>query len=39
LYTLIESCKLNDVNPRTGLAYALVRLPVHPAKRLDELLP
>ena len=39
LYTLIETAKLNDVDPRAWLANILKRLPDHPAKRLHELLP
>src|ERR671926_247066 len=39
LYTLIETAKLNDVDPRAWLADVLKRLPAHPAKRLHELLP
>jgi transposase len=39
LYTLIETCKLNEVDPRAWLADVLARLPGHPAKRLDEFLP
>ena len=39
LYTLIETCKLNDVDPRAWLADVLARVPEHTAKRLDELLP
>jgi transposase len=39
LYTLIETCKLNEVDPRAWLADVLARLPGHPAKRLAELLP
>ena len=39
LYTLIETCRLNDVDPRAWLADVLARLPGHPATRLDELLP
>jgi transposase len=39
VYTLIESCKLNDVDPQAWLADVLARLPDHPAKRIDELLP
>jgi transposase len=39
LYTLIETCKLNEVDPRAWLADVLARLPEHPAKRLAELLP
>jgi transposase len=36
---LIESCKLNDVDPQAWLADAMARLPDHPAKRIAELLP
>jgi transposase len=39
IYTLIESCKLNDVNPQAWLAFVLAKLPDHPAKAIDELLP
>lgn len=39
IYTLIETAKLNDIDPRAWLADVLKRLPGHPAKRVDELLP
>jgi transposase len=39
IYSLIETAKLNDVDPRAWLADVLKRLPGHPAKRIDELLP
>jgi transposase len=39
LYTLIETCKLNEVDSRAWLADILARLPGHPVQRLDELLP
>ncbi len=39
IYTLIETAKLNDVDPRAWLADVLARLPDHPAKRIAELLP
>lgn len=39
MYTLIETCKLNDVDPRAWLAHVLERLPDHPATRIDELMP
>jgi transposase len=39
LYTLMETCRLNDVDPRAWLADILARLPGHSAQRLDELLP
>jgi len=39
VYTLIESCKLNEVDPQAWLADVLARLPDHPANQIDELLP
>jgi transposase len=39
IYTLIETCKLNEVDPQAWLADVLARLPDHPAKRITELLP
>jgi transposase len=39
MYTLIETCKLNDVDPQAWLADVLARLPDHPVKQIDELLP
>jgi len=39
IYTLIETAKLNDVDPQAWLADVLARLPDHPAKRIDDLLP
>ena len=39
IYTLIETCKLNDIDPQAWLADILARLPDHPARRIDELLP
>jgi transposase len=39
VYSLIETCKLNDVDPQAWLAYVLAKLPDHPANKIDELLP
>jgi len=39
IYTLIQTCVLNDVDPQAWLAYVLAKLPDHPAKRIDTLLP
>jgi transposase len=39
IYTLVETAKLNGVDPRAWLADVLKRLPAHPAKRLHDLLP
>jgi transposase len=39
MYTLIMTCKLNDVDPQAWLADVLRRINDHPASRLHELLP
>jgi transposase len=39
LYTLIQTCKLNDVNPQAYLADLVGRIGTHPNSRIDELLP
>lgn len=39
VYTLIETCKLNDVDPQAWLADVLARLPDHPASKVADLLP
>ena len=39
IYTLIETAKLNDIDPQAWLTDVLARLQDHPAKRIDELLP
>src|SRR5215467_3563779 len=39
IYTLVETAKLNDADPRAWLADVLARLPDHPAKRIGDLLP
>ena len=39
LYTIIETAKLNGLDPEAYLADILARIADHPAKRIDELLP
>ncbi len=39
MYTLVETCRLNDVDPRAWLAHVLRTLPDHPISRVDELTP
>jgi transposase len=39
MYTLIETAKLNGIDPRAWLEDVLRRIADHPASRLDELLP
>ena len=39
VYTLIQTAKLNDIDPQAWLADVLARIADHPATRLDELLP
>ena len=38
-YTLIESAKLNDVDPQAWLADVLNRIADHKINKIDELLP
>jgi len=39
MYSLIETAKLNAINPLAYLADVLSRIADHPAKRVVELLP
>lgn len=39
MYTLVETCKRNKVDPYHYLADVLERLPTHPHKKINELLP
>ncbi len=39
IYTLVETAKLNDVDPRAWLADVLARIADHPMSRIAELLP
>ena len=39
LYTLIETARLNDIDPHAWIADVLARINDHPASRLDQLLP
>jgi transposase len=39
MYSLIETAKLNGVNPQAYLAGVLARIADHPAKRVADLLP
>lgn len=39
MYTLIESAKLNSIDPQAWLADVLARLPGNPAKQVADLLP
>jgi transposase len=39
MYTLIETAKLNDIDPQAWLADVLERIASHPIQRLPELLP
>ena len=38
-YTLIETAKMNKVNPEAFLAWVLERIQDHPANRTHELRP
>jgi transposase len=39
IYSLIESAKLNDVDPQAYLAYLFAHLPTYPVNRVADLLP
>ncbi len=39
MYSLIVTCKLNDIDPQAWLADVLARIAEHSVQRLDELLP
>ena len=39
IYTLIETAKLNSIDPQAWLADVLARLPDYPAKRIADLMP
>ena len=39
IYSLIESAKLNGLNPQRYIADLLARIADHPARRIAELLP
>jgi transposase len=39
IYSLIESCKLNHIDPQSYLQYVLERIADHPINRIEELLP
>ena len=39
MYTLIQTARLNDIDPQAWLADVLARLNDHPIRGLDELLP
>ena len=39
LYTLIQTARLNDIDPQAWLADVLAHIADHPARRLDDLLP
>jgi hypothetical protein len=39
MYSIIETCKLNQIDPQRYLTYVLERIAEHPINRIDELLP
>ncbi len=39
IYTLIETARLNDIDPEAWLADVISRIADHPINRVDELLP
>jgi hypothetical protein len=39
MYTIIETCKLNGINPEAYLANVLGRIADHPMHQISALLP
>ena len=39
MYTIMESAKMNGINPQAYLTDVLSRIAEHPIQRIDELLP
>lgn len=39
IYALVETCKLNGIDPQRYLEYVLERIAEHPINRIEELLP
>jgi transposase len=39
VYSLIETCKLNGIDPEAYLCDVLTRIAAHPINRIDQLLP
>jgi len=39
IYSLVASCKLNDIDPFSYFRDILARISTHPASKIDELLP
>jgi transposase len=39
LYSILGTCKLNDIHPQQWLTYVMTNLPAHPINKISELLP
>ena len=39
MYTVIETCRMNSVDPQAYLADVLARIAYYPTHRIDELFP
>src|SRR5690606_6277684 len=39
IYSLVATCKKHGVNPETWLTDVLGRIPTHPMKQVEDLLP
>ena len=39
IYSLVASCKLNDIDPFAYFTDVLSRISIHPMEKIDELLP
>src|SRR5437016_10009457 len=39
IYSLVETCKLNKIDPHSYLQYVIERIADHPINKIDQLLP
>ena len=39
IFTVVETCRLHDVNPEPYIADVLIRMQTHPASDIDDLMP
>ena len=39
MYTIVETCKMNGINPQAYLTDIIGRIADHPIQKIDELLP
>jgi transposase len=39
MYTIVETCRMNDINPQAYLTDVIGRIADNPIQKIDDLLP